>query len=296
MPKSAIDNADIDYILTVSDMASVLEELVTQPVAEAGVIAVSDEMEQKAGMAELELDAVRSLLLKNELSMVNGEVAETANRAIALANHDLPATAEQRHSIGDFKLIVLCASAGGLNALSTILSALSANLPAAIAIVQHIAPKYPSHLADILSRRTALKVKQAAAEDVLRPGHVYIAPPDRHLLVNPDGTLSLSQTELVHFVRPSADLLLESAAASFKHQAIGVILTGTGSDGAMGIMAIKKMGGITIAQDKATSEFFGMPQAAIKTGSVDRVVPLNEIAATLVNLVNSMDEHEQFGA
>ena len=142
-------------------------------------------------------------------------------------------------------------------------------------------------MADILSRRTALKVKQAEEGDDLSPGTVHIAPPNRHLLVNPDGTLTLAQTELVHFVRPSADLLFESVAASFKDRAIAVVLTGTGSDGTMGVRAIKKMGGTVIAQDEATSEFFGMPGAAIQTGRVDFVLPLEEIAPALVTLVTT---------
>ena len=85
---------------------------------------------------------------------------------------------------------------------------------------------------------------------MLKPGTVYIAPPNRHLLVKYDGTLTLSQSELVHFVRPSADLLFESVAASFKERAIAVVLTGTGSDGAMGVEAIKKMGGTVIVQER----------------------------------------------
>ena len=102
------------------------------------------------------------------------------------------------------------------------------------------------------------------------------SPPNRHLLVNPDGiSLSLSQSELVHFVRPSADLLFESVAASYD-RAIAV-LTGTGSDGTMGVEAIKKMNGTVIAQDRETSEFFGMPSAAIHSGCVDFILPLNEI-------------------
>jgi two-component system, chemotaxis family, protein-glutamate methylesterase/glutaminase len=105
------------------------------------------------------------------------------------------------------------------------------------------------------------------------------------LLVNPDSTLSLSQSELVHFVRPSADLLFESVAASYRERAIAVVLTGTGSDGVMGVQAIKKMGGTVIAQDEATAEFFGMPSAAIQSGSVDFVLPLNEISAALIALV-----------
>ena len=102
-------------------------------------------------------------------------------------------------------------------------------------IVQHLDPRHRSLMADIISRRTPLRVKQAEDGDCLAAGGaVYIAPPDRHLLVNADGTLSLTQTELVSFVRPSANLLFESVAASHKEQAIAVVLTGTGSDGAMG--------------------------------------------------------------
>ena len=140
-------------------------------------------------------------------------------------------------------------------------------------------------MADILSRRTQLKVKQAEESDFLQAGTVYIAPPDRHLLVNQDGSLSLTQSELVHFVRPSADLLFESVAASHKESAIAVVLTGTGSDGAMGVQAIKKMGGTVIAQDQKSAEFFGMPGAAIQTGSVDFILPLEEIPPALVTLV-----------
>jgi two-component system, chemotaxis family, protein-glutamate methylesterase/glutaminase len=136
-----------------------------------------------------------------------------------------------------------------------------------------------------LNRHTALTVKEAEAGDMLVPGTAFIAPPNKHLLVNPGGTLSLSDSELVHFVRPSADLLFESVAGSFKERAIAVVLTGTGNDGAMGVRAIKKMGGTVIAQDEATSDFFGMPGGAIQTGNVDFVLPLNEIAPALVTLV-----------
>jgi two-component system chemotaxis response regulator CheB len=152
-------------------------------------------------------------------------------------------------------------------------------------VVQHLDPRHRSLMADILSRRTSLRVKQAEEGDHLVSATVYIAPPNRHLLVNPDGSLSLSQSELVHFVRPSADLLFESAAASYKDRAIAVVLTGTGSDGAMGVQAIKKMGGTVIVQDERTSEFFGMPGAAIQTGSADFVLPLDEVASALVTLV-----------
>jgi two-component system chemotaxis response regulator CheB len=105
------------------------------------------------------------------------------------------------------------------------------------------------------------------------------------LLANPDRTLSLTQSELVHFVRPSADLLFESVAAAFRERALAVVLTGSGSDGSMGVRAIKKMGGSVIAQDEDTSEYFAMPSAAINTGDVDFVLPIEDIPPALVSLV-----------
>jgi two-component system, chemotaxis family, protein-glutamate methylesterase/glutaminase len=192
-----------------------------------------------------------------------------------------------------FDVIAIATSAGGLKALSQVLAALPKDFPCAIVIVQHLDPRHRSLMADILSRRTALPVTQAAEGDKLRPATVYIAPPNKHLLVNPDGSLSLSQSELVHFVRPSADLLFESVAGSFKERAIAVVLTGTGSDGSMGVQAIKKMGGTVLAQDESTAEFFGMPNAAIQTGCVDFVLPLGEIPAALITLVKTGEVDER---
>lgn len=184
-----------------------------------------------------------------------------------------------------FDVVALAASAGGLTALSTVLSALPAEFPAAVVVVQHLDPRHRSLMADIFSRRTPLKVKVAEEGDRISPSAVFIAPPNRHLLVNPDGTLSLTQSELVHFVRPSADLLFESVASSFRDRAIAVVLTGSGTDGSLGLKAIRKMGGTVIAQDEKTSEFFGMPGAAISTGCVDFILPLDEIPSALVTLV-----------
>jgi two-component system chemotaxis response regulator CheB len=172
-----------------------------------------------------------------------------------------------------------------LAALTEVLSALPEDFPAPLVVVQHLDRLHRSHMAEILSRHISLPVKQAEEGDRLRRGSVAIAPPDQHLLVNPDGTLSLSHAELVHFVRPSADLLFESVAASYKERAVAVVLTGMGHDGAMGVRAIKKLGGTVIAQDKNTAQFSGMPSAAIDTGKVDLVLPLAEIAPALVDLV-----------
>ena len=184
-----------------------------------------------------------------------------------------------------FEIVALAASAGGLKALTDVLAALPADFPAALVVVQHLDPRHRSLMADILGKRTALRVSEAHEGDRLEPGHAYVAPPNRHLLVNPDGTLSLSQTELVHFVRPSADLLFESAAASYKERAIAVVLSGSGRDGSMGVKAIKKMGGTVIVQDERTAEFGVMPEAAQRAGAVDFVLPLHDIAPALNTLV-----------
>ena len=140
-------------------------------------------------------------------------------------------------------------------------------------------------MADILGRRTGLRVEQAAQGARLEPATVLVAPPDEHLLVSAEGTVNLSHSELVHFVRPSADLLFESAAGAFPGRVIGVVLTGTGSDANMGVRAIAQTGGTVIVQDPKTAEFAGMPQSAIDTGGADFVLALEEIGPALATLV-----------
>lgn len=184
-----------------------------------------------------------------------------------------------------FDVVAIASSAGGLAALTSTLSTLPADFPAAVLVVQHLDPRHRSLMAEILSRRTALAVVQAVGGEPIEAGTVYVAPPDHHLLANADRTLELAQTELVHFVRPSADLLFESVAAAYRERSIAVVLTGSGSDGAMGVEAVKKMGGTVLAQDESTSEFFSMPSAAIATGKVDFVLPIEEMAPALLSLV-----------
>jgi two-component system chemotaxis response regulator CheB len=189
--------------------------------------------------------------------------------------------------VSGFEIVAMAASAGGLNALTHVLGALPRDFPVGILVVQHLDPRHRSLMAEILGRRTSLEVVEARHGERVRTGVVHVAPPDNHLLVDAAGVLTLTHTELVHFVRPSADLLFESAAASFRERAVAVVLSGSGSDGAMGVKAVKKMGGTVIVQDRESSEFAGMPEAALKTGAVDFVLPLAEIASALHTLVTS---------
>jgi two-component system chemotaxis response regulator CheB len=191
-----------------------------------------------------------------------------------------------------FNIVAIASSAGGLKALSFLFESLSADFPIPIVVVQHLDPRHRSLMASILSRRTTLKVKEAEEGDILVSGMVFLAPPNRHLLVNPDRTLSLTQSELVHFVRPSADLLFESVAASHQDGAIVIVLTGSGTDGSMGLRAVKKMGGTVIVQEPASCEFSGMPDASIQTGHVDFVLPLKDIPSALVTLLSRGETHE----
>lgn len=194
--------------------------------------------------------------------------------------------ATQPESASEFEVVTIAASAGGLQALIRILSELPEHFPVPVLIVQHLDPRHETVLAEILSRRTALTVKLAEDGEVVRAGIAYIAPPDHHLLIEADGLIALTVSELVHFVRPSADLLFESAAGSYGPKAIACVLTGTGSDGAMGVSAIKARGGTVVVQDPAGAEFKGMPEAAVATGAVDFVLRLDEIAQVVISLVN----------
>ncbi len=195
---------------------------------------------------------------------------------------------EVRVATARLNVIAIAASAGGLTALSQVLSGLPTDFSAAVLIVQHLMPDRPSNLAEILAKRSPMPVRQAIDGDPLRAGAVLVAPPDFHILVNPDLTLSLSHTALVHYVRPSADPLFISLAAQLRERAVAVVLTGTGKDGSLGLLAIKKWGGLVIAQDQATSAHFGMPSAAIDTGNVDQVLPLDKIAPALRRHVEAL--------
>jgi len=183
-----------------------------------------------------------------------------------------------------FDIVAIATSAGGLHALSELLSPLPADFPVPLLVVQHLTPSQPSHLVHILERRILLRVKEAEAGEGLEPGTVYVAP-DRHLLVSENRRVVLSTDPRVHFVRPAADRLFESVAECFRDHVIAVVLTGCGSDGESGVNAVKALGGIVIAQDEGTSEHFGMPRAAIRSGFVDFVLPLPQISARLLALV-----------
>lgn len=189
--------------------------------------------------------------------------------------------------IDPYAIVAIASSAGGITALGRVLNELPEGFAVPVLVVQHLDPRHETIIAEVLGRRTKLEVRLARDQEEAEPGSVYIAPPDHHLLVSPDGRLALSSSELVHFLRPSADLLFESVAASHGPRAIACVLTGTGSDGAMGASAIRTRGGTVIVQDPVSAEFKGMPEAVIASGAVDFVLPLDEIPVVIRGLVEA---------
>ncbi|MBU1368309.1 MAG: chemotaxis protein CheB [Bacteroidetes bacterium] len=184
----------------------------------------------------------------------------------------------------NYHAIVIGSSAGGLQALKTIISGLSPHFKIPIIICQHRSPYSDSFMVQFLNELTPLLVKEADEKELITERHIYLAPPNFHLLVEEDFSLSLTVEEKVNFARPSIDVLFETAAEAYQHHLIGVILTGANHDGAKGMMYIQKKGGLTIAQNPATAEVPIMPQTAISSGCIDYVVNLEEIAELLNKL------------
>src|SRR5690242_14746296 len=169
---------------------------------------------------------------------------------------------------GRYDLIVFATSAGGIEAVTRILSALPSTLAAPIVIVLHRTAKVPQVLPRILARQSTLAVKQAENGERLQPNLVYVAPADLHLTVDADQTLHFTDGRRIKFVLSSANPLLESAAKVLHERVIAVVLTGSGSDATDGVQAVKGVGGIVIAQNPDEAAFPGMPQSAIHSGAV----------------------------
>jgi two-component system, chemotaxis family, protein-glutamate methylesterase/glutaminase len=184
-----------------------------------------------------------------------------------------------------FDLIAIAASLGGPAALGFILSRLPLEFPASVLVVQHVSVRSAPLIVNELRRASALPVTVAAAGDLPLPGHVYIAPAEFHLVVDNDRRLSLNRQPRVKFCRPAAEPLFASVAGTYRDRALGLVLTGCNTDGAMGVQALKWMGGRVLVQDPITARAAGMPRAAIATGLADHVIPLEMIPAALVALV-----------
>ena len=184
----------------------------------------------------------------------------------------------------NYQAVVIGASAGGMKALQTILRSLPQEYSLPIMIVQHMHPESDEYMAKILNEECLLAVKQADEKESIKPGKVYFAPPNYHLLVEADKTLSLTVNERVCYARPSIDVLFETAAEAYGDKLIGIILTGGNYDGSRGLKRIKESGGLAIVQDPKSAEAESMPREAIAAAKVDYILPLKKIGPFLVEL------------
>jgi two-component system, chemotaxis family, protein-glutamate methylesterase/glutaminase len=184
-------------------------------------------------------------------------------------------------------LIVIGASAGGVEALPALLGKLPEGFPGAICVVLHLSPHSPSYIPAIISRDSKLPARQAEHGDRLRPGYIFFAPPDRHLIITEDHLLHLGHGPRVNRHRPSIDVLFRSAAETFGPRVIGIVLTGCLDDGTAGLQAIKRAGGTAVVQDPADAAAPAMPQSALRHVAVDHCLPLAEIPPLLVKLASS---------
>jgi two-component system chemotaxis response regulator CheB len=187
------------------------------------------------------------------------------------------------------RIVAIGASSGGIEAVRTIAAGLPADFDAAVCVVIHLSPDAPSLLGNIVGKSAALPTTEAQPGERLRPGHIYVAPPDRHLIVEP-GVVHLSRGPKENRFRPAIDPLFRSAAQVYGPAAIGVVLTGQLDDGAAGLQTIRQMGGITMVQEPADALFPSMPRNAIAHGTPDYCLPLAAIPATLAELTRQPPE------
>lgn len=183
-----------------------------------------------------------------------------------------------------YEAIVIGASAGSMDALSHILPALPVNYPVPILVVVHLPPDRDSMMATLLQEKCAIKVCEASDKEPLAPGTAYLAPPDYHMLVEADRTLSLSNEEEVLFSRPSIDVTFESAADIFEKRLLGIVLTGGNNDGAKGLQTIVAAGGSAIVQDPNTAFSSIMPDYAIAACPSAKIMSLESLAAYLQDI------------
>lgn len=268
--------------------------IVLSSLTEAGTRTALEAM--AAGAVEV-LHKPGSAYTVGDMGAVLAETIKTAARARARpasaappvpVEKRRPAAAEPRHSLAETtdKIFALGASTGGVQALTEVLTALPATAPGTL-IVQHMPAKFTASFAGRLDGICAMEVKEAADGDTVIPGRALIAPGGLHMLLRRSGAryyVEVRDGPEVHHQRPSVEVMFNSVAKYAGANAVGAILTGMGADGATGLLAMRKAGARTIAQDEASSVVFGMPMEAIKCGGAEFVVPLPQVATKLLAL------------
>jgi two-component system, chemotaxis family, protein-glutamate methylesterase/glutaminase len=243
------------------------------------------------GLGALAEEIVRKILAASRVRPARIAVARPGERAAAAAHPSLPAFSAPAGDAGWTPCVVIAASTGGPAALLSLIPELPRELPASVLVVQHMPAPYTRAFARMLGERASIPVREAAAGDRLARGLVFVCPGSQHLTVGASGEVGLRPAQLASEDSPSADLAMTSVAEQAAGLAIGVVLTGMGRDAALGAAAIRKSGGIVIAQDEASSVVYGMPRAAADMGCVDAMVPLSGLPETMLACVGDLLSH-----
>ena len=268
-------------------MISTLTEKGAQATLDALQIGAIDFVPKPRSNVQSELSALAGDITGKVKVAASVNVEKLGERRQSLASLHPPRNQVEGELSSRFDVIVIGSSTGGTQAIKEILSELPANMPP-IVIVQHMPGGFTRSFADRLNRQVALNVKEFNEEyELIKPGQVYIAAGDKHALLQRSGSryrLASSDTEPVNRHKPAVDVTMESLARRSGDRAIGIILTGMGSDGAKGLKAMQLEGATTIAQDEDSSVVWGMPGSAVRLGAANEVIPLDKIAERLVSL------------
>ena len=260
------------------------------------ILVVTDRKGSALGFKAMALGALDVLLLPEQESAAAEFAVQLKGRVKLLAKVRVITHVKGRrgprtpmpHERVTTPIVGIAASLGGPKALAHLLRDLPDGLPAPICIVQHISDGFAGGLATWLAAETGKRVMEAQDGQILVPGLVLVAPSGAHLTVGSDERVVLDHGPEVEGFRPSCNSLLHSLARRYGPRAIGVVMTGMGSDGAHGLLALRDAGGRTLAQDEATSVVYGMPKAALEAGGVERQVPLDELAEAIAGLVQQL--------
>ena len=254
-------------------MISALTQREAQLTLKALEFGAVDYVPKPSGQISLNMNAVKEELIAKVKTAASANVKQT--QTTVTAESELP------EAQASDKIIAIAASTGGPPAITHVLTHLPSNTPP-ILVVQHMTKGVTKLFAKGLNQTCKFKVKEAEEGDLVQENLALIAPGGFHMTVTKDGKISLNHDPPVNYVRPAADVTMISAAEAYGSRNVGVVLTGMGCDGAKGLKAIKAEGGTTIAQDEKTSVVFGMPKAAVETGCVDVVAPLERIAREIL--------------
>jgi two-component system chemotaxis response regulator CheB len=244
-----------------------------------------DVLEKPAIDVTKNMEAISKIIVQKVLDVAEAKILPVIKQSSAGALNHLKSKALHHTT---HKVLAIASSTGGTEALKVLLSSMPSDLPGTV-ITQHMPPVFTKSYAESLNAKFPFEVKEAQEGDRVLPGRVLIAPGNFHMEIERSGgyyVIRLHQQPLLHGVRPAADFMMKSVATHAGKNAIGVILTGMGKDGAAGLLKMKEAGATTIAQSEKTCVVFGMPNAAIQMGAVDLVLDLNQIGPRVLELLS----------